>query len=1139
MEPDSERASELRALAGSRPQELLRLRRLDALAWLVLALAVLLSCWFGYASWRQAKATAHAQFEARSDAIATAILTRMQAYEDLVRGAAGVFESRPQMTQTEFMEYARKLQIPRRHTGVHGLGFARRVPASTLEAYLQQQQETHGTHFRLHPASTADEYMVIDLLYPDTPGMQPILGTDVSAEPVRRQALEQARDSGELTAARRVTLGDATHGRTGMPGFLLYAPVYAQRIPEDADRRVRQDALRGYATAGFGWQRVIEEAIHHIADGRVDVQLASSDTGMVYEHHALRDRHGQDMPPAFQGTRTLDFFGSRWQVTLRSAPRHAAIEGLLPILVLSASGIALGLLVFLLLRNVARADRRNRALLNVVADHLPALIAYIRKDARYGFANRASRDWFDEQAGWSDRSLREVHATDPRFLARLEQAMAECADGRRATWQARIGQPPRDVEICLVPDMETDQRVSGWYLMAYDTSEQHRALHELALARDHLQRVTDRLPAMIAQYDIYERAIFFNRACAHAPFWKQPYRTGIALRDLLGEPAYARRQPFLDVVKAGEDVDFEVPIESADGRTHRIHSYYTPDFDERGQVCGFFVMSTDVTEKARLENALHDAHERAEATLTSISDAVLTTDADARVTYMNPAAELLSGWRLQHALGRDLAEVLPLRSAEEMEGDDANAIPALSGDLLLIRDDGRRMVVERSMSPVRDRTTTSAGSVIVLRDITEARALNSRMTHLAHHDALTSLPNRLQLNNALGQHIGDQLLPQVARRIQRSVGALGSVYRTGGDEFVVVLDKVSSRQHVLYVADRLLTVGEEPYTVSSHELHQAFSIGISLYPDDGHDPSTLMMRADAAMYLAKRSGRNASRFHNIELANHADARIELENSLRRGLRNGELTLHYQPQVDAETGRIIGVEGLIRWQKGDRLLMPGEFLPIAEETHLIVDIDRWAIQAACRQNRIWQQAGLPPIPVSVNIAAANFDTGKLLETVAAALQDSGMAAEYLELEVTETTLMQDVQRTDRILRALKSLGVRIAIDDFGTGFSSLSYLGNYGFNVLKIDQSFVREVTEPSQSAITRAIIGLARQLDCRTIAEGVETQSQLEWLVGNGCDMLQGHLFSPPIPPAEFARLLARNKTWTIPSTRGTQSHWS
>ncbi len=1170
MDADAGRASELRALSGSRSAEALRLRRLDALAWMVLAMSVLLSCGFGYASWQQARLTAQAQFNARSDAMATAILTRMQAYEDLVRAAASVLESSPHMDQAEFMDYMRKLQIPRRHSGVHGLGFARRVSASDLQAYLKHQHAVHGDSFHVHPVFVADEHMIIDLLYPETPGMQPILGSDVAAEPLRRDAMVQARDSGELTVAPRVDLGDAVQGKAGLAGFLLYAPVYARKLPGESTAHTGPGLLRGYATAGFGWDRVIEEAVRDIADGRVDLQLVSIDAGVVYDRHTLQDEYGKGMQSAFQSTRPLEFFGRRWTVTAKSAPRHDAIPGLLSTLVLSASGIGLGLLAFALLRNVARADRRSRALLNAVADHLPALIAYIGKEGRYGFANRASRDWFKAQSTWSERKVDEVHVGDPDLLVRLKQGMGECSDGQRVTWQARIGQPPRDVQLYLVPDMETDRQLSGWYLMANDTSEEHRALRELALARDHLQRITDRLPAMIAQYDRDERVIFFNRACADATYWKQPYRAGIALHDLLDQESYALRKPYLDAVMSGKDVDFEVTIRTADGRPHRMLSYYTPDFDEHGNVCGFFAMSTDVTEKARLENALHDAHERAEATLTSISDAVITTDADSLVTYMNPAAEQLSGWRLQHALGCELSEVLPLRSADEVKGESLLSSSPLSGDLVLIREDGKRMLVERSLSPVRDRNTTSAGSVIVLRDITEARALNSRMAHLAHHDALTSLPNRLQLNNslgklidtnstrgegvavlfidldlfkhvndALGHHIGDQLLQQVARRIQRSIGALGSVYRTGGDEFVVVLDKMSSRERVLQVADRLLTVGEEPYTVSSHELHQAFSIGISLYPDDGHDSSTLMMRADAAMYLAKRSGRNASRFHNIELANHADARIELENSLRRGLRTGELMLHYQPQVDARSGRIIGVEGLIRWQRGDRMMMPGEFLPIAEETHLIVDIDRWAIHAACRQNRIWQQAGLSPIPVSVNIAAANFDTGKLLETVTSALQDSGMLAEYLELEVTETTIMQDVQRTDRILRALKAMGIRIAIDDFGTGFSSLSYLGNYGFNVLKIDQSFVRDVTEPSQAAITRAIIGLANQLHCRTIAEGVETQSQLDWLVDNGCDALQGHLFSVPVPPTEFAKLLARNKTWTIPKANTSQAHWS
>ena len=1178
MDVDANHASKLRALSGSRSAARLRLRRLDSLAWLVLALAVLLSVWFGYASWLQARRTAEAQFNARSEAVTAAILTRIHAYEDIVRAAAGMLEANPQLDQAGFNGYVQKLQLAKGHPGVQTLGFARRVDSSNLQAYLLAQRAQHGPGFDLHPHVQSDEYLIVELLYPDIPDMRHLLGTDISAEPLRHAALKVARDSGELAAAPRVTFG-----RPGSPdsftGFLLYAPVYTQtaaRHPgaeENPQSRPKQ-RLQGYTSAGFGWERMIQEAISGVDHDELDLELEASDraTGVVYQRHELRDRFGADMTPAFNHVGALQFFGSDWTLRINSAPRSAAIAGTLSILILASSGIALGLMVFALLVTLARADQRSRALLNAVADHLPTLIAYIDRNQSYGFANRASRDWFgDQSSNWSERGVADVHRDDPEFLQALQGAMVESGKGDRVSWEARIGQPRRMVQVYVVPDLEADGRVSGWYLMAYDNSEQHRILRELATARDQLQRVTDRVPAMIAQYDRNEATVFFNRACAEANVWKQPYRLGIRIDELLDEKTYAQRKPYIDAVMAGRDMDFESVDTDVDGKPRRFYSYYTPDIDENGEVCGFFVMSTDLTEKAHLENALYDAHERAEVTLTSISDAVTTTDASDRVTYMNPAAEALSGWMLHSALRRPIAEILPVHVVGNGGTAESAHTAAMPGDLQLLRHDGKHILVERSLSPVRDRGTSSAGSVIVMRDITEARALNSRMAYLAHHDALTGLPNRLQLNNslgklidansssgdglavlfidldlfkhvndALGHHIGDQLLQQVSRRIQRSVGMLGSVYRTGGDEFVVLLDKLTSRERVLEVAQHLLDVGEEPYNVASHELHQAFSIGISLFPDDGYDASTLMMRADAAMYLAKRSGRNTSRFHNSELASSADARIELENSLRRGVRKGELVLHYQPQIDRISGGIVGVEGLIRWQKGDRLMQPGEFLPIAEETHLIVDIDRWAIQAACRQNRIWQQAGLAPIPVSVNIAAANFDTGTLVETVTAALEDSGMAAEYLELEVTETTIMQDVQRTDQALRALKAMGVRIAIDDFGTGFSSLSYLGNYGFNVLKIDQSFVRDVTEPSQGAITRAIIGLASQLDCRTVAEGVETQAQLEWLVENGCDTLQGHLFSPAVPAAEFARLLARGKTWPIPGKPGiAKAHWS
>ncbi|RZA31944.1 MAG: diguanylate cyclase, partial [Lysobacteraceae bacterium] len=866
------RADAARAL-GSPASTHRRLRRLDAVAWLVLSSAVLLSAWFGRTAWVHAERMAQTRFDARSEAAAAAIANRIQGYEDIVRASAGVLEARPQMDQAGFSAYVAKLQLAKRHPAMQTLGFARRVAASELPAYLERQRLQHGKDFNLHPANPGNEHLVVDLLYPYLPQMRRLLGTDVSFEPVRRAALQQARDSGELTAARRVTFGDPA-GTESFSGFLLYAPVYAQEPGSTASIEARRSSLRGYTSAGLGWEQMIQEALAGIEHDQLDLRLESSDpaTGVVFDRHRLRDQYGEQQAPAFLNEHRMDFLGSPWILRVASAPGSAAVPGSTRILLLAGTGVLLGLLVFVLLRNLARSARRSRALLNAAADHLPALIAYIGQDGRYGFANRASRDWFASGQSWMVRKVDEVHADDPGFLASLQEAMESCGKGQQVSWQARIGQPQRTVQFSLVPDTEDDRRASGWYLMGHDNSEQHRAFRELALARDQLQRVTDKLPAMISQYDRDEKCVFYNRACAETRLLQQPYRPGIRIDELLDDKTYAQCKPYIDAVMAGKDVDFESVAMDADGRPRRLHSYFTPDIGENGEVCGFFAMSNDLTEKAHLENALFDAHERAEVTLTSISDAVITTDAEDRVTYMNPAAEMLSGWMLHRALGKPVAEVLPVQVA----GDDAlsrEAYPtAMPGDLHLLRQDGAQMLVERSLSPVRDRGTSSAGSVIVLRDITEARALNARMAYLAHHDALTGLPNRLQLNNslgklidsssssgeglavlfidldlfkhvndALGHHIGDQLLQQVTRRIQRSMGSEGSVYRTGGDEFVVLLDKPGSRERVQQVAQQLLAVADEPYTVASHELHQAFSIGISLFPDDGYDASTLMM----------------------------------------------------------------------------------------------------------------------------------------------------------------------------------------------------------------------------------------------------------------------------------------------------------
>ncbi|KAF1709414.1 hypothetical protein CSC70_11480 [Pseudoxanthomonas kalamensis DSM 18571] len=1133
---------------------------LKTLAWAVLLLCATLSAWFGRIAYEQAIAAEHARFESTANRIATALLTRMRAYEDSVRAAANVLEARPDMRQDEFARFIGGLAVPNQDAGMHGLGFARHVSTADLPAYLQAQRNVRGPDYRIRPAGERDEYNVIDLIYPEQPGVSALLGLDVSADASRRQAQHAARDSGNIAIAHTVRLQDSARGPAGMEGFLLYVPVYDSRqsLPQSAAER--RAALRGYASAGFGWDSVMQSILDE-NDAGLSVELVMLDstpvTAYINQGHAAAWR----LDHAERLDRALEFFGRHWSLHIGSRAGLADVPGIGMILALVCAGTLFGLLLFVLLQNLARAELRSRSLLDAVADNLPALIAYIGRDGRYVYTNRASHDWFDSGEDWIGKSPQQVNASNPTFLSELSERI----DGDQSLhgpvlWETEIGDPPRPVQACLVSRLHGSGRTTGWYLMANDISEQRRAYRELTTARDRLRRVTDELPAVVLQCRDDEVLVFHNRACTELRSWNAQAPGERTLRDLLGERMYARHREHIRAALAGTGVDFEDEFDTVDG-IRRMHVYYTPYLDEASDVVGLLMLATDISERVRLENELYDVNTRAQVTLNSIREAVIVMDNESRVSYLNPAAEKLSGWNRDEALMQSSDLVIPLEVVRD-EHDDSLQIPGAASliDHELVRRDGLRIPVEISHSPLLDRDDKVVGSVIVLRDISEARALSARMSHLALHDDLTSLPNRLQLNqnlthsiatasrsgellavlfidldlfkhvnDALGHQIGDQLLQQVARRIRQAIDASGNVYRTGGDEFVVVLDSVASRDDVQSVADALLELSSRPYTVSSHELHQAFSIGISLYPDDGHDAATLMMRADAAMYLAKRSGRNASRFHTRELAASADARIELENSLRRGLRAGELLLHYQPHVDRRSGCIVAAEALSRWQRNNHILLPQEFLPIAEETNLIVDIDRWAIAAACRQNRIWQQSGLPPIRVSVNVAAANFDSDDLVDVVAAALRDSDLAPEYLELEVTETTIMRDVQRTDRILRALKALGVRIAIDDFGTGFSSLSYLGNYGFDVLKIDQSFVRDIADPSQAAITRAIIGLAEQLDCRTIAEGVETQRQAAWLARTGCDEMQGYLFSPPLPASEFARLLARGTSWMIP----------
>ena len=576
----------------------------------------------------------------------------------------------------------------------------------------------------------------------------------------------------------------------------------------------------------------------------------------------------------------------------------------------------------------------------------------------------------------------------------------------------------------------------------------------------------------------------------------------------------------------------------------------------------------DITERKEAEfvlrtaqEALFEEKERAQVTLNSIGDAVLTTDLVGNVTYLNLVAEAMTGWSHEEALGRPISEVFNILDSTTRLAAENPMLRAIAEDrtvglatnCVLIRRDGLESPIEDSAAPIHNRDGQVAGAVIVFHDVSQSRAMALEMAHLAQHDFLTGLPNRLLLterfshaiglaqrhskqvgllfldldnfkhiNDSLGHAIGDQLLQSVANRLVASVRATDTVCRQGGDEFVILLDEIGQPQDAAHVAETLRTALDVPHLIGGHELHTSLSVGISIYPDDGTEVDVLMQNADTAMYHAKASGRNNYQFFRDDMNVRAVRRRLVEGSLRRALKQGEFRLHYQPKIDLVSGTMTGAEALVRWQDPEHgLVYPAQFVPIAEENGLIVPVGRWVLREACRQVQAWLDSGLCAVPVAVNISAVEFRHEGFLDGVALILKETGLDPRYLELELTESILMHDAEASAKVLEALKAMGVQLAIDDFGTGYSSLSYLKRFPIDTLKIDQSFMRDIaTNADDATIVDAVIGMGRNLKQRVIAEGVETHEQLAFLQDRQCDVGQGFHFSHPLSAEDFARLL-------------------
>ena len=673
--------------------------------------------------------------------------------------------------------------------------------------------------------------------------------------------------------------------------------------------------------------------------------------------------------------------------------------------------------------------------------------------------------------------------------------------------------------------------------------------------------ILDNAGALVVVLDREGRIRRFNRACVELSQYAFTEVEGRFVWDFLLPPEErqsVQAEAFNALVRSPQSLrgSYTNYWVARDGTRRLIEWSNSLLLDEHGEMEFMVSIGIDVTEKRSAEEAL-----RLYANVFEHSgEAILITDSDQRILAVNPAFTRLTGYTLDEIRGQSPQLLASGQTSPETFRAMWRALAETGywqGEIVDRRKDNTLYPKWMSVSVVCNPEGRITHYVASFTDITERKVAEAQISQLAYHDALTGLINRFSLqsqleqalhmahreqralavifldldrfkiiNDTLGHAVGDDLLREVAKRLRGSVRDSDIVARLGGDEFVVVLTEVENATAAARLADKILHTLVQHYRIGKNELHSTASLGLAFYPDDGADGETLMKNADTAMYHAKSLGRNNVQFFTAEMNQAAMKRLMLEQDMRVALEARQFVLHYQPQLDSRDGRIVGVEALVRWHHPrDGLVMPAEFIPMAEETGLILPLGEWVLDEACRQLREWRDAGIRGVTMAVNLSAHQLHSPALLEQVAHALEDNDLAGSELELEITESVAMHDPAASISKLKALRDLGVRLSIDDFGTGYSSLSYLKLLPIHTLKLDQSFVRDIESDSNDvAICTATIALAHNLGLAVIAEGVETEAQRLLLTSHQCDYMQGFLFSKPLPAhAALAFIQARN----------------
>ena len=622
-------------------------------------------------------------------------------------------------------------------------------------------------------------------------------------------------------------------------------------------------------------------------------------------------------------------------------------------------------------------------------------------------------------------------------------------------------------------------------------------------------------------------------------------------------------KPMFDRVLAGEVVSVEQMLAQPSGEARWEAIHYAPNRDAAGEVIGIYAVHTDIHDQKRNEDALRRANWMLSSHIDNTPLAVLEWDRDFRLVRWSPQAERLFGWRADEVLGMPIDGNPLLHEADRgavaellarlMSG----AEPRATGLTRNMRMDGETIWCEWYHSCLLDDQGNIVSILSFVQDVSLRIRAEERLQHMATRDALTGLPNRVLLqerlaqaiahakrsarrvgvlfidldrfknvNDTLGHRIGDELLKEVSRELSRALREVDLLARLGGDEFMVVVEDFDEPAMLGRIAQKLLDAVAHPFRIEEHDIYVTSSIGISVFPDDSDDPEELLKHADVAMYRSKELGRNTYQFLDADLAQRRVSQHALETSLRAALKANLLKLHYQPIVSFADRSVVGAEALLRWDDPVHgSVSPKVFVALAEESGLIHSLGEWVLRSAAEQCVKWRREGLA-LNVSVNLSGRQFYRDDIAQRISEIVRAAGCEPSWIELEVTETSLLHDLDSIRKALHLLRNEGFTVAIDDFGTGYSSLTHLKHFPIDTLKIDISFIADLeTDPGDAAITEAIIGLARGLGLRVVAEGVETQMQLEFLSTRGCHCFQGYWVSRPLPVADFERFVRSRLT--------------